>query len=188
MAPRRRRGAQQRSGLGAMDGFEQLRVGRFAFAFEIGDLAADHAADGAAGGGEFGDQARLARVGRVELGEHLEGEGEQRIAGEDRHGVAEDFVVGELAAAVIVVIERGQIVVDQRVGVDQLERAGGGGDARRNRRRRRARPRCREWGGCACRRRRGCSAWRGGWFPGRAVSGGTRRSSSASTSRCCWAR
>ena len=43
------RRAQQRSGLGAMDGLQQLRVGRLALAFEIGHLAADHAADGAAG-------------------------------------------------------------------------------------------------------------------------------------------
>jgi hypothetical protein len=66
----------------------------------------------------------FARIRRVELRKHLECEGEQRIARENRHGVAEDLVVGELAAAVVVVIERRQIVVNQRVGVDELERAG----------------------------------------------------------------
>src|ERR1035441_7520041 len=30
----------------------------------------------------------------------------------------------------------------------------------------RVRLRCTGWGECACRRRRGCSAWRDGWFPG----------------------
>ena len=114
-----------------MDGLEQLRVGGLAFAFEIGHLAADHAAHGAGGGGQFGDHARPGdrRGTSFELREHLEGESEQRIAGEDGHGFAEDLVAGELAAAVVVVVERGEIVVDQRVGVDQFERAGGGDDA-----------------------------------------------------------
>ena len=59
------------------------------------------------------------------VGQHLKRQREQRIARQNRHGVAEDFVAGELAAAVIVVIERRQIVVDQRISVDQFERAGG---------------------------------------------------------------
>ena len=62
-------------------------------------------------------------------GQHLERERQQRVARQDRHGFAEDFMAGELAAAVVVIIERRQIVVDQRVGVDELERAGGGGGA-----------------------------------------------------------
>ena len=66
----------------------------------------------------------LRSSGAVELGQHLKGQREQRVAGQNRHGIAENFVVGELAAAVIVVIERRQIVVDQRVGVDQFQRAG----------------------------------------------------------------
>src|SRR5262249_13834947 len=49
-----------------------------------------------------------------------------RIAGENRHGVAKDFVVGELAAAIVVVVECGQIVVNQRIGVDQFEGTGCG--------------------------------------------------------------
>ncbi len=55
---------------------------------------------------------------------------EQRIAGEDGHGFAEDFVAGRLAAAIVVVVERGKIVVDQRIGVDHFERTGGFEDAR----------------------------------------------------------
>ena len=61
--------------------------------------------------------------------ERLECQREQRVARQDRHGFAEDFVGSELAAAVIVVIERRQIVVDQRIGVDEFQRAGGGLDA-----------------------------------------------------------
>ena len=85
-------------------------------------------------------------VRRVELRQHLKRQREQRIAGQDRHRVAEDLVIGQLAAAVVVVIERGQIVVNQRIGVDQLQRAGRGHDARRSRRRPCAPPRCRESG------------------------------------------
>ena len=108
-----------------------MASGWLAFAFEIAHLAADHAAHGARGGGEFRDQ-RDSAVGRaVHLRQHLEGEREQRVAGQNRHGVAEDFVAGGVAAAQIVVIERGQIVVNQRIGVDQLERAGRGFDADR---------------------------------------------------------
>ena len=38
--------------------------------------------------------------------------------------IAKDFVVGQLAAAVIVIVHRGQIVVDERVGVDAFDGAG----------------------------------------------------------------
>ena len=55
--------------------------------------------------------------------QRLHRESEQSIAREDCHGFAEDFVAGWFAAAEIVVIERGQIVVDQRIGVDHFERA-----------------------------------------------------------------
>ena len=115
-------GAQQRPGLGAMDGFEQLRIRRFALAFEIRHLAADHAAHRSRRRGQFRDHARLAIVGHaVHLRQRLKCQGEQRVAGENRHGFAEDFVRRQLAAAVIVVIERRQVVVDQRIGVDELE-------------------------------------------------------------------
>ena len=49
-------GAQQRSGFGAVNGFEQRR-GRFlAFAFQIVHLSADHSADRARRGRELGHQ------------------------------------------------------------------------------------------------------------------------------------
>ena len=48
-----------------------------------------------------------------------------RVAGEHRLGVAEPHVHGRLAAAQHVVVHARQVVVDQRIGVDQLDRAGG---------------------------------------------------------------
>ena len=67
------------------------------------------AARGAAGG---------ALGGSRQHGERL---GEQRVAGEDRQGLAEDHVAGRPAAAQVVVVHRRQVVVDQRVGVDHLD-------------------------------------------------------------------
>jgi len=49
------------------------------------------------------------------LSENLKREREQRIAGQNRIAVTEDFVAGGDAAAQIVVIERGQVVVNQRI-------------------------------------------------------------------------
>jgi hypothetical protein len=56
------------------------------------------------------------------LRENLERLRQQSIAGEDGDAFAEHFVVGRLAAAEIVVVHRGQIIVDQRIGVDALDR------------------------------------------------------------------
>ena len=43
------------------------------------------------------------------------------VAGEDGEGFAEDDVARWLAAAEVVVIERGQVVVDQRIGVQHFD-------------------------------------------------------------------
>ena len=122
--PEAQAGAQQGAGLGAVDGFEQFGGRRPAFAFKIGDLAGNHAADGAGGAGELGDHACLA-VGRhgIERGDGFECKGQQGVARQDGDGFAEYLVAGELAAAVIVIVEGGEIVVDERVGVDEFERA-----------------------------------------------------------------
>jgi hypothetical protein len=55
------------------------------------------------------------------LGDGLEGEGLEGVAGEDGDGFAEDDVAGGLAAAEVVVVEGGEVVVDEGVGVDHLE-------------------------------------------------------------------
>ena len=48
---------------------------------------------------------------------------QQRVARQHGDAFAENFVVGRLAAAEIVVVHRRQIVVDERVGVDALDGA-----------------------------------------------------------------
>ena len=49
---------------------------------------------------------------------------EQGVAREHGDAFTKYFVIRQLAPAIIVVIHRGQIIVDQRVGVDALDRAG----------------------------------------------------------------
>jgi hypothetical protein len=56
-----------------------------------------------------------------ELGEGLKGEGLKGVSGEYRGGFAEDDVAGGLAAAEVVVVEGGKVIVDEGVGVDHLE-------------------------------------------------------------------
>jgi hypothetical protein len=62
--------------------------------------------------------------GRRPPEQHAEGFGEQAIAGEDRQPVAVDDVCRRPAAPQRVVVHGGQIVVDQRIRVDHLHRAG----------------------------------------------------------------
>ena len=54
--------------------------------------------------------------------EHIEGQALQRIAGKDRGGFVEGDVHGGLAAAQGVVVHRRQVVVDERITVDQFDR------------------------------------------------------------------
>ncbi len=65
-------------------------------------------------------------------GDDVEGEGQQRVTGEDRGGIIIGFVEGGPAAAQIAVVHRRQVLVDQRIAVDAFERRAGqqGGVAR----------------------------------------------------------
>ena len=101
--------------------------------------------------------------------QQVEGLGEEAVAGEDRDVLAEGHVARRLAAAQRVVVDRRQVVMDQRVGVDELERGGRGQDTAPGRRRGCAPWPARARGGCACRRRAASSASprRGGRRAGR---------------------
>ena len=59
--------------------------------------------------------------GSGQVGDGLEGEGLEGVAGEDGDGFAEDDVAGGFAAAEVVVVEGGEVVVDEGVGVEHLE-------------------------------------------------------------------
>ena len=110
-------------------------------------------------------QARLQRrrdaavVGR----QHLEGQRLHRVAGEHRLGLAELDVHRRLAAAQHVVVHARHVVVDQRIGVDQLDRAGGAqrGVAHRRGPPRRRRAPAADAAACRRRARRSASHRRG---------------------------
>ena len=62
----------------------------------------------------------------LSLGQGLEGGSQQAVTGQDRGGLSVDHVVGGTAPAQLVVVHGGQIVVNERIGVDHLHRAGKG--------------------------------------------------------------
>ena len=71
---------------------------------------------------EFGEHRDATlRIDR-RMREQFERERLQRIAGEDRGGFVERDMHGRLAAAQCVVVHRGQVVVHERVGVDEFDR------------------------------------------------------------------
>src|ERR1700687_4843214 len=125
------RSANQRGGFRTVNVFEHFRFDALPLGFQLGDLATDHAVDSARGAGDFfhyGDTLS-GRDGRRADG--FEREGQQRVSGQDGDGFAEFLVAGRLAAAQVVVVECRQVVVDQRIGVNHFDGAGGmqpGGD------------------------------------------------------------
>ena len=105
-----------------MDVFESGEVGLLVLGFEVNHLAADHAVDSAGGVGDFADDGD-ARLGWArDLRQHFIGLRLQGVSGQDGDGLAESLVAGRTAAPQVVVIERGQIVVDQGIGVEHFER------------------------------------------------------------------
>ncbi len=79
---------------------------------------------GRRGQGEFRHhlQQPLSRHAGAAQGHHLEGRGEQGVTGQDRVGFAIHLVVGGPAATEVVVVHGRQVVMDQRHGVDHLQR------------------------------------------------------------------
>jgi len=98
----------------------------FAFAFEVEDLAADEFL-GATAFGEFKEDVfeRVA-FGGGGVGEDGEGFGEEGVADEDGHAFAVNLMRGGAAAAEVVVVHAGEVIVDEGVGVHDLDGAGGG--------------------------------------------------------------
>ena len=57
------------------------------------------------------------------VGNHLKSQGQQGVPGKDRRCLTKNHVRSGLAATQVVIVERRQIIVNQRVRVDQFERA-----------------------------------------------------------------
>ena len=89
---------------------------------DVEKLPADHPVDPGRAR-ELGHRAQdLRRFALLVVEDMAEGLGVQRVAREDRDVLAEGDVRGRAAAAHVVVVHRRQVVVDERVGVDELER------------------------------------------------------------------
>jgi len=65
----------------------------------------------------------------AKCGDGLEGEGLEGVAGEDGGSFTEEDMAGGLAAAEVVVVECGKVVVDEGVGVEHLQGCTKIGDA-----------------------------------------------------------
>ena len=124
---------QERGRLVPVDVLERLGRDRLAFRFDVHDLAAHHPVGTGRlrdGGDDVADDPCVRHQRRV-LGDQPERQRQKGVAGEDRDRVAEHLVVRQPSPAVVVVVHRRQIVVDQRIGVDHLERARRGHHRRR---------------------------------------------------------
>ena len=117
--------ANQRCSLRAMDVLKHLGRHGLAFCLKVGDLAADHSVYGSRGGGNFRNHSHTPRPISGSSGDCFECQGEQRITREDCDGIAKLLVARRLATAKVVVVERGKIIMDQRIGVNKLDRASG---------------------------------------------------------------
>ena len=99
----------------------------FAFAFEIGDLAGDELS-AARCGGEFAKNVAQSNNGASAWPAARISNAIVSRASPASTAIAfaENLVTSRPAAAEVVVVHARQIVVDERVGVDALDRAGGG--------------------------------------------------------------
>ncbi len=127
--------ANQRAGLLAVHRLERLGVEwRRRLSRPIGcdrgeiDRLSAHHADRARRTGDRLDDTKLARdeirVGRARLTrQHVKRFSQQPVAGKDRHPLAGDDVQRRPSSSHDVIVHRGEVVVNQRVGVDQFDGA-----------------------------------------------------------------
>ena len=113
----------QRAGLHPLQPGDRADVERLALGDQVDHLAADHA--GGAGrarqrGNQFATHRRVAM--RVGMSQHLERHRQQPVAGKDCGGFVELFVAGRPAAPQVAVVHRRQVIVDQRIGMNHLDR------------------------------------------------------------------
>src|SRR5579885_1883616 len=117
--------AQQRAGFRAVDSFEQTGARALALAFEIVHLAGDHASRGARRSGQLLHEAHApARVHFGRFRQDLESQRQKRVAGQDGNRFAKGLMTSGAAAAEVIVVKGRQIVMNQGVGMNHLERAG----------------------------------------------------------------
>ncbi len=120
------RGADERAGLQDVHVLELGECESLAHRVQVDGLPARHAARAARGGEELDHlQLRVGPLREAVVGEELEGEALQRVARKQCRGLVEFHVAGGLAAPQHVVVHARKVVVDERVGVDHLDRGRG---------------------------------------------------------------
>ena len=117
-----KRRTQERGGLSLVDRPHRFERRGTALAREIRRLSADHAL-GTRRAAEFQHHLGDERAVRRRRRDHLERVRVERVAGEDRDRFAELLVARRSSAAEVVVVHRGQVVVDQAVRVHELDGA-----------------------------------------------------------------
>src|ERR1700693_182900 len=115
--------ANQSRPFGAVNIFERGGVGRLFLRRHVRHLSTDHAIDGSSSSGDFGNDPNAAGGLDRRIGKRLKSKGEQRVTGEDGYGFAEHFMIRSFSPAEIVVVERWQIVVNQRICVNKFQGA-----------------------------------------------------------------
>ena len=112
-----------------MEKVQLLRGDGLALVFDVDDLSPQHP-PGADGPGKLGGGLHhpLGGIfpGEILAQHRLEAQGLQAVPGQHRHGLPVLHMAGGLAPAQVVVVHAGQIVVDEGVGVYQLQGAAEG--------------------------------------------------------------
>ena len=109
----------------SVDGLQRGEVDVLVLGLNIQDLPADHTQIACAKRQFMNDldlAYRIEMVQEVRAAAEIEGQGQQGVSCEDRHGFPVHLVVGQLPPPVVVVVHGREIVVDERIGVNQLER------------------------------------------------------------------
>src|SRR5262245_33056745 len=105
-----------------MDRLQFRNVNRLAFRLEVADLSRNHALARTQCVRETYDC--LIEAGRFEMvarSDRLEGKSQQGVSCKNRHGFAELPMARESATAEVVVIHRRKVIMDQRVGMSELQ-------------------------------------------------------------------
>ena len=100
-------------------------VERLPFGGEVHHLPAGHARSGPAARASSSTRSERTHGSSwvAGMGEDFERQRVEAVAGEHRLGLAERLVDGRLAAPKVGIVHARQIVVDQRIDVDRLDRA-----------------------------------------------------------------
>jgi len=130
---RRCRSAEQHAGPNQCTGLAPMHFFQFLYAQAASDRGQIQGLPACHAGGTAGMRKQLnhahAHLGRCRNrgvgGENLESQHLQSVADQNSGGLIEGFVAGGPPAAQIIIVHRGQIVVHQRVGMNQFHRGSG---------------------------------------------------------------